>query len=95
MRKTILVLLVFLLTTTAFGKRPIAATDTDKLKQELQLRLDEWHQAGKFPGATLGVVLANGKSFSLVTGRSLLTRSTGSVAIGADSAPLAPSDCRL
>ncbi len=40
------------------------------LKQQLQLKLDEWHKAGKFPGATLGVVLANGESISLAVGYS-------------------------
>lgn len=41
---------------------------TDKLKAELQAKLDEWHKAGKFPGATLGVVMANGESFGLAVG---------------------------
>jgi len=48
----------------------VVATDTTALKQQLQTRLDEWHKAGKFPGATLGVVLANGESFSLAVGYS-------------------------
>jgi D-alanyl-D-alanine carboxypeptidase len=38
------------------------------LKTALQLKLDEWHKAGSFPGATLGVVLANGESFGLAAG---------------------------
>lgn len=38
------------------------------LRAELQSKLDEWHKAGKFPGATLGVVLANGYSFGLAVG---------------------------
>ena len=29
-------------------------------KRALQLKLDEWHKAGSFPGATMGVVLDNG-----------------------------------
>jgi len=41
-----------------------------KLKQALQSKLDEWHRAGSFPGATLGVVLANGESLSLAVGYS-------------------------
>ena len=38
-------------------------TDTTALKAALQAKLDEWHKAGSFPGATLGVVLPNGESF--------------------------------
>ncbi len=38
------------------------------LKQALQLKLAEWHKAGSFPGATLGVALANGESFGLAVG---------------------------
>ena len=43
-------------------------TDTAALKSALQAKLDEWHKAGSFPGATLGVVLANGQSFGLAVG---------------------------
>ncbi len=50
--------------------RPVAATGTNVLKKELQLKLDEWHKAGKFPGATAGVALANGESFGLAVGYS-------------------------
>ena len=70
MRKTILLLTVCLLATTVFGQQPGVAIDTNALKQQLQSKLDEWHKAGKFPGATLGVVLANGESFSLAVGYS-------------------------
>ena len=38
------------------------------LRQRLQQKLDELHQAGKFPGATVGVALADGTSFGLATG---------------------------
>src|SRR5688572_29406991 len=41
---------------------------TTALKTALQLKLDEWHKAGSFPGATVGVVLANGESFGLAVG---------------------------
>ena len=44
--------------------------DTTALKTALQAKLDEWHKAGSFPGATLGVVLANGESFGLAVGYS-------------------------
>jgi D-alanyl-D-alanine carboxypeptidase len=45
-------------------------TSPTALKTELQQKLDEWHKAGSFPGATLGVVLANGESFGLAVGLS-------------------------
>ena len=54
----------------AFAQRPVAATGTSVLKKELQAKLDEWHRAGKFPGATLGVALADGESFGLAVGYS-------------------------
>ncbi len=38
------------------------------LQTRLQQKLDEWHKAGSFPGATLGVVLANGETFGLAVG---------------------------
>jgi D-alanyl-D-alanine carboxypeptidase len=61
MRKTIFVLLVCLLWTSV-----VCGQTT--LKTALQLKLEEWHKAGTFPGATLGVVLANGESFGLAVG---------------------------
>ncbi|MEK7857008.1 MAG: hypothetical protein AAB288_13025, partial [Acidobacteriota bacterium] len=54
---------VLVLASWAAAQKPVAATGTGVLKKELQLKLDEWHKAGKFPGATLGVVLASGESF--------------------------------
>ncbi len=53
----------------AQGQSPRVA-DTPSLKNALQIKLDEWHKAGSFPGATLGVVLANGESFGLAVGYS-------------------------
>src|SRR5688500_1270679 len=52
----------------SFAQRPVAAVGTNVLKKELQTKLDEWHKAGKFPGATLGVALASGESFGLAAG---------------------------
>src|SRR6187549_528730 len=63
-------LLLLALTSAAGAQQPVAATGVNVLKKELQMKLDEWHKAGKFPGATLGVVLANGESFSLAVGYS-------------------------
>lgn len=70
MRKIVLFLFVCLLSTAAIRsqtKSP-AVSDTTTLKQALQLKLEEWHKAGSFPGATLGVVLPNGESFGLAVG---------------------------
>lgn len=50
----------------AYGQRANPATT--ELKTALQLKLDEWHKAGAFPGATFGVALANGESFGLAVG---------------------------
>ena len=67
MRKIILFFVVCLLSTVVVcGQTAIA--NTTALKTALQLKLDEWHKAGSFPGATLGVVLANGESFGLAVG---------------------------
>src|SRR5262245_30738280 len=63
-------LFVLSLATAAVAQKPVAATGTAVLKKELQAKLNEWHTAGKFPGATLGVVLANGESFGLAVGYS-------------------------
>ncbi len=73
MRSTLKLFLIIALTVGAaasFGQRPVTATGTNVLKKEIRLRLDEWHKAGKFPGATVGVVLANGESFGLAVGYS-------------------------
>jgi D-alanyl-D-alanine carboxypeptidase len=65
------VIFVFLaLIAPSFAQKPVAATGLNVLKKELQMKLDEWHKAGKFPGATLGVALANGESFGLAVGYS-------------------------
>src|SRR5262245_42936856 len=71
MFKSVLLSLVFsAFALSAFGQQPVAATGTNVLKKELQMKLDEWHKAGKFPGATLGVALADGESFGLAVGYS-------------------------
>src|SRR5215831_1683771 len=70
MRKIFTILILLLLSLTAQPQRYAAATDTSSLKAELQRKLEEWHKAGQFPGATLGVVLANGESFGLAVGYS-------------------------
>lgn len=60
----------------AYAQRPVMATGTNVLKKELQMKLEEWHKAGKFPGATLGVALSNGESFGLAVGVSDRTANT-------------------
>ncbi|HKX84869.1 MAG TPA: serine hydrolase domain-containing protein [Pyrinomonadaceae bacterium] len=69
-QKISILLLTFVLTATALGQQPVAAVGTNVLKKELQQKLDEWHKAGKFPGATLGVALPSGESFGLAVGYS-------------------------
>ena len=67
MRRIILFFVICLFSTAAVcGQTNV--TNTTALKAALQLKLDEWHKAGNFPGATLGVVLANGESFGLAVG---------------------------
>lgn len=69
-RLVFIILAIFL---AALGSESAAQNGTSPvrtvvLKKELQQKLDEWHKAGKFPGATLGVVLPNGESFGLAVG---------------------------
>ena len=47
-------------------RAPVAA----QLKSRLQQQLDAWRGEAKFPGATFGVVLADGTTFGLATGLS-------------------------
>lgn len=63
MRKTITLLVLCL-----FLAGAVQAQNKTALQNALQLKLDEWHKAASFPGATLGVVLANGESFGLAVG---------------------------
>jgi len=54
--------------TSASSQKPVQVTGTAVIQRQLQQVLNEWHKAGKFPGATLGVVLADGESFGLAVG---------------------------
>ncbi|HKR11532.1 MAG TPA: serine hydrolase domain-containing protein [Pyrinomonadaceae bacterium] len=67
MRKTIVFVIVCLLLNVSVHAQTRVANNT-ALETALQLKLDEWHKAGSFPGATLGVILANGESFGLAVG---------------------------
>ena len=68
MRNTFGLFVIVLLTVTAHAQT--GSADKTALQTALQVKLDEWHKAGSFPGATLGVVLANGESFGLAVGLS-------------------------
>jgi D-alanyl-D-alanine carboxypeptidase len=61
-------LILGLLSVAASAQTIAPKVETAVLQQKLQAKLDEWHKAGKFPGATLGVCLADGKCFGLATG---------------------------
>jgi hypothetical protein len=61
MRRITILLIVCLFFSIAAQAQTDVANKTT-LKTALQQKLDEWHKAGSFPGATLGVVLANGES---------------------------------
>ncbi len=50
--------------------RQQAAAKPATLGERLQHQLNEWHAAGKFPGATIGIALADGTTFGLAVGYS-------------------------
>lgn len=54
----------------ALGQMADSAPKGRETRQAIQSKLDAWHAAGKFPGATLGVVLADGNSFGFAVGMS-------------------------
>ncbi len=59
-----------------FAQGPKDASQEANLKARLQTKLDDWHKAAKFSGATLGVCGADGECFSLATGYSDRTAKT-------------------
>jgi len=67
MRKTITVFVVCLLSAFVVQAQTGVANKST-LETALQVKLEEWHKAGNFPGATVGVVLANGESLGLAVG---------------------------
>src|SRR5687767_13738932 len=71
---TILFFAICLLSAVVAHAQAVPATT--ELKTALQTKLDEWHKAGTCPGATFGVVLANGESFGLAVGVSERTSKT-------------------
>lgn len=54
----------------AIQKSQPSQDKTTQLRQRLQEKLNELHAAGKFPGVTAGVALADGKTFGIATGLS-------------------------
>lgn len=63
-------ILVLILALSAALQGQAVATDANVLKIAIKIKLEEWHKAGKFPGATLGVAREDGKSFGLAVGYS-------------------------
>lgn len=53
--------------------RALPVDESRPLRQQLQEKLNAWHAAAKFPGATVGFVLPDGKSFGLAVGFSDLS----------------------
>lgn len=68
--KTLFIKFIGILAVTLVLGNLLFAQAANVLQQKLQTKLDEWHKAGKFAGATLGVCLADGKCFGLATGYS-------------------------
>ncbi len=54
------IVVILLFAATAFSQTTAAPIDSPALRAKLQAVIDEWHKAGKFPGATVGVTLADG-----------------------------------
>ena len=65
-----LALLAFLPKIVFAQTAPTSADRITGLKRVLQAKLEAWYAAGKFPGATVGVSLADGTTFGLAVGLS-------------------------
>jgi D-alanyl-D-alanine carboxypeptidase len=66
-----LALLIFTSSVPCYAQStPALAPAKVSLEQSLQQKLNEFHAAGKFPGATAGFALPDGKSFALAVGHS-------------------------
>ncbi len=72
----VLALMAGLLAGSASAQTVAPKVETAVLQQKLQAGLNEWHKAGKFAGATLGVCLADGNCFGLAVGFSDLEKKT-------------------
>lgn len=65
MKKIIFISILLLLALSSSAQNP---AEKKTLKEKLQVQLDELHAAGKFPGATVGICLADNNCFGLATG---------------------------
>ena len=70
MKKTLSLIILSLVLSSLGFSQTANNRKPSSLRHTLQLKLEEWHAAGTFPGATLGVVLADGESFGLAVGLS-------------------------
>lgn len=83
--RTLFIKFIGILAITILFCNLLFAQNSTALQQKLQTNLDEWHKAGKFAGATLGVCLADGNCFGLAVGFSDLEKKT----------PMKPDDLML
>jgi len=67
---TLSVLLITNISSAAWQSQSARTDKTTRLRQRLQEKFNEFHAAGKFPGATAGFALADGASFGLAVGLS-------------------------
>jgi len=64
----ILFFIIWLFVSPTFAQMTAVKIDANALRQKLQANLNEWHKAGKFAGATLGVCQADGNCLGLAVG---------------------------
>ncbi len=69
-QSTIRIALFLVIVGAAFPNSAAQRPQSSKVdvRSEVRRQLETWHQAGKFPGATVAVVLANGESFTMAVG---------------------------
>lgn len=67
---TLSALLIANISGAAWQSQSAQANKTARLRERLQEKFNEFHAAGKFPGATAGFALADGTSFGLAVGMS-------------------------
>ena len=63
-------LLIVNISGAPWQSQPARADKTARMLERLQAKFNEFHAAGKFPGATAGFALADGSSFGLAVGLS-------------------------
>jgi D-alanyl-D-alanine carboxypeptidase len=70
MKKIALALILLGAAAASMAQAPARSRDIPTIQREVQGKLDEWHKTGKFPGATLGVAMPDGKSYGFAVGHS-------------------------